>query len=100
MSRKVGYSPEALDDLRDLYDYIADRGAPNAALLYITRLDDRCAGLASFPEQGVSRDDIRPGLRLLGFERRTAIAFHVTPDATIIDRILHGGQNVDAAFTD
>lgn len=68
MNRKVGYSPEALDDLRDLYDYIADRGATNAALL--------------------------------GFERRTAIAFHVTPDTIVIDRILHGGQNVDAAFTD
>lgn len=42
-----------------------------------------------------ARDDIRPGLRLVGFERRTEIAFHVTPSAVVIDRIFHGGRAVD-----
>ena len=51
--------------------------------------------LADFPEQGSRRDDIRPGLRLVGFERRTEIAFHVTPSAVIIDRIFHGGRVIE-----
>jgi toxin ParE1/3/4 len=100
VTREVIYSPEANDDLIELYNYIADRGAPNAALAYIERVDARCAGLADFPEQGIRRDDIQPGLRVVAFERRTAIAFHITPDIIVIDRIFHGGQNVDAGFED
>jgi len=98
--RAVTFSPEARDDLIELYDYIAGRGAPNAALAYVTRLETRCLALADYPEQGQSRSDIRPGLRLLGFERRTEIAFHVTATQIIIDRIFHGGQDVAAAFDD
>ncbi len=100
MIRSVVFSPEARDDLFELYDYIARRGAPNAAMDYIARLEQRCHSLAGYPEQGTARDDVRLGLRLLGFERRTEIAFHVTPISVVIDRIFHGGQNVAAAFDD
>ncbi len=95
MMRKIVFSPEARDDLFELYRYISERGAPNAAMAYVTRLEARCANLADFPEQGSRRDDIRPGLRLVGFERRTEIAFHVTSSAVVIDRIFHGGRAVD-----
>ncbi|MDR7118952.1 type II toxin-antitoxin system RelE/ParE family toxin [Caulobacter sp. BE254] len=98
MTRAVTFAPEARNDLFELYNYIAGRGAPNAAMDYIARLEARCMALADFPEQGRQRDDVRPGLRLLGFERRTAIAFHVTPSEVVIDRIFHGGQDVLAAF--
>lgn len=98
MRRKVVFSPEARDDLFRLYEHIAERGAPNAALAYISRLEARCVGLATFPEQGVLRDDIRPGLRLLGFERRTEVAFHIAPETVVIDRIFHGGQTVTAGL--
>ena len=100
MARAVVFSPEARDDLFELYDYIAGQGAPNAAVGYIDRLEVRCLSLADFPEQGRQRDDVRPGLRLLGFERRTMIAFHITSSDVVIDRILHGGRNVLAAFDD
>ncbi|HWU78473.1 MAG TPA: type II toxin-antitoxin system RelE/ParE family toxin [Caulobacter sp.] len=100
MTRKVVFSPEARDDLFELHRYIFGRGAPSAAIAYVTRLQQRCANLAAFPEQGVLRDDIRPGLRLLGFERRTEIAFHITPEIVAIDRIFHGGQKVDARLDD
>ena len=98
--RAVTFSPEARDDLMELYDYISGRGAPNAAMAYVSRLEARCLSLADYPEQGQSRSDIRPGLRLLGFERRTEIAFHVTATQIVIDRIFHGGQDVAAAFDD
>ncbi|WP_454717857.1 type II toxin-antitoxin system RelE/ParE family toxin [Caulobacter segnis] len=98
MTRKIVFSPEARDDLFELYRYIAERGAPNAAMAYISRIEKRCASLVTFPEQGHRRDDIRPGLRLLGFERKTEIAFHVTSNAVVIDRIFHGGREVDVEF--
>jgi len=100
MIRTAAVSPEARSDLFELYNYIAGRGAPNAAMDYVARLEDRCLGLAHFPEQDRRRDDMRPGLRLLGFERRTTIAFHVTPSHVVIDRVFHGGQDVLAAFED
>lgn len=100
MIRAVVFSPEARDDMFELYDYIAERGAPNAAMNYIARLEKRCQSLAPYPEQGTARDDVRPGLRLLGFERRSEIAFHVTPISVVIDRIFHGGQDLTATFED
>jgi toxin ParE1/3/4 len=69
-------------------------------MAYVTRLEARCLALADYPEQGRSRDDIRPGLRLLGFERRTEIAFHVTSTEVVIDGIFHGGQDFTAALDD
>ena len=95
MIRKVVFSPEARDDLFELYRYVCERGAPIAALAYVERLERRCMNLADFPEQGARRDDIRPGLRVVGFERRSEIAFHVTPSAVLIDRIFHGGRAID-----
>ena len=94
MTRKVVFLPEARDAILELYLYIAKRGAPNAAMSYISRLEARCASLADFPEQGSLRDDIRPGLRLLGFERKTEIAFHVTPDKVVISGVFHGGRSL------
>lgn len=33
--------------------------------------------LATLPKRGTSRDDLLPGLRTIGFERRVTIAFRV-----------------------
>jgi toxin ParE1/3/4 len=39
-------------------------------------------------------DDIRPGLRTLGYRRRATIAFHVEADQVTIVRIFHHGRDV------
>jgi toxin ParE1/3/4 len=54
--------------------------------------------MTSFPQCGTSRDDIRPGLRTLGFERRATIAFTAQGDDVIILRILYAGRSLDPAF--
>jgi toxin ParE1/3/4 len=53
-------------------------------------------GFATFPDRGTRRDDLLAGLRVVGFERRVAIAFHVGPDTVTIDRILYGGRDLGA----
>jgi plasmid stabilization system protein ParE len=35
----VAFSPEALDDIRQLYDWLADAAGPVTALRYIERLE-------------------------------------------------------------
>jgi len=52
-----------------------------------------------FPNRGAGRDDLRPGLRILGFERRTVIALQVTADTVTILRILYGGRDIEAVFS-
>lgn len=95
MARKVVFAPEALDDLRDLYDHIADAALPERALAYVEGLQSACLGLADFPERGTRRDSIRPGLRTLGYRRRVTIAFQVTETAVVILRLLYGGRDLE-----
>lgn len=96
MLHKVGYSPAAKRDLEELYDFIAERASPEIALAYLLRIEARCLDLARFPERGTRRDDLEPGLRTMGFERRVTIAFHVDATSVTIDRVLYGGRDLGA----
>jgi len=98
VTHTVIYSPEARDDLLQIYDYIATHSDPQRALGYTERIVACCEELSRFPERGMRHDDIRPGLRVTGFESRVSIAFHVTKNTVVIDRILYGGQDIDQAF--
>jgi toxin ParE1/3/4 len=97
---EVIFAPEAEDDLLQLYDFIADQTGAARAYDYAERIRSYCLAFDTFPERGLRRDDLRPGLRLIGFERRVTIAFHVTPTFVIIDRILHGGRDTERLFAD
>jgi toxin ParE1/3/4 len=96
----VEFTRHARADLRALYFYLADRASPTIAFHYVQRIERFCAGLAESPRRGTMRDDLRAGLRTLGFERRATIAFHITDQVVTIDRILYGGRDVTAAFED
>lgn len=98
MAYSVVFAPEAQADLIGLYDYIAEHGSPERALAYVERIEAMCRGLATFPERGARRDDIRRGLRVIGLARRVAIAFHVGTGTVTIDRILYGGRDLAAAL--
>lgn len=91
---RVRFSPEARDDLKQLYDYIASRSGGGAALAYIERIEAYCLGFDQLPQRGVSRDDILPGLRIVGFERRVTMAFHIEDDLVTFDRVLYGGRQL------
>lgn len=97
MARDVVFAPEAEQDLLDLYDYIAERDGPERASAYTERIALHCLDLATFPERGTRRDDVRPGLRIIGFGRRVTIAFHITAKTIIVDRILYGGRSLKVA---
>ena len=90
---EVLFAPEARDDLLGLYDWIADAASPDTALSYIERLEAHCLSLKYLAERGHRRDDIRPGLRIFGFERRVTIAFMVEDRRATILRVFYGGRN-------
>ena len=96
MPHRVRFGPEARADLLDLYDHIADAAGRDLALAYVERIEHTCVGLADFPYRGAPRDDIRPGLRVIGIERRTLIAYIADASDVTILRVLHGGRDVAA----
>jgi toxin ParE1/3/4 len=90
VAHEVVFSPEARDDLLQLYDYIAARSGPARARSFTERIFSYCLGFGTFPQRGTRRDDLRPGLRVVGFARRVTIAFHIADDTVTIDRVLYG----------
>jgi plasmid stabilization system protein ParE len=64
--REVIFSPEALGDLEALYDHIAAHSGPARAMGYIERIAAFCRRFDLAGQRGHSRDDIRPGLRIVG----------------------------------
>lgn len=59
-----------------------------------------CEGLVDFPFTGIARDDLRPGLRTIGFRRRATIAFAVTDTAVEIHGVYYGGRDLEALILD
>ena len=98
MTHEVVFAPEAQDDLLQLYDFIADRAGSSRARTYTDSILSYCLGFATFPERGTRRDDLRPGLRIVGFRRRVTIAFHIGQDRVTIDRVLYGGRDLVRAL--
>ena len=96
--RAVVYAPEAQSDLLALYDHIADGASPVVAFRYVERIDRWLEGFATASERGARRDDIRPGLRIIGFERCLTVAFTVSEDTVVIQRVFYGGQDWAAAM--
>jgi toxin ParE1/3/4 len=95
---RLVFSPEAQTDLVELYDHIADQAGRSRARAYLERIERFCAEFSDFPLRGTRRDELRSGLRTVGFERRITIAFHVGADLVTIDRILYGGRDLDRMF--
>lgn len=97
-SRRVDFAPEAEVDLNELYDWIAGEASPAVAMGYIERVEAFCQRLSIGSERGHLRNDIRPNLRIVGFERRLTIAFVVGPEVVTILRIFAGGRDWERLF--
>lgn len=71
------FSPEARDGLLHLYNWLADADGSAIAITmnYAERIEAYCEGFRTVGERGHLRDDTRPGLRIVGFEKRVSIAF-------------------------
>ena len=95
MAHKVVFRAAAAADLTALYDYIASHSSPEIAIGYVRRIQEACRGLATFPKRGHRRDDILPGLRVVGFERRVSIAFRVLKTRVEIVSIAYGGRDFE-----
>lgn len=92
---RVVFSPEAQEQLELLYLYIAEAAAPVTATRYTEAIISYCEGLCTFPLRGTMRDDVRPGLRITNYKKRTVIAFWVDNNTVSIIGIFYGGQDYE-----
>ena len=98
MSHRVVFAPEAEADLAAIFDYLAARGGASRALAVTERIVESCRGLALFPVRGTSRNDVRPGVRVIGVARRVSVGFFVQGDTVTTLRVLYGGRDVREAL--
>ena len=69
MSYAVVFSPEAEEQLAELYRHIAAAASPDVAVRYTEAIVTYCESLRTFPLRGAMRDDVRLGLRITGSPR-------------------------------
>lgn len=98
MTHSVVFGPDAEKQLVALYRHLAVAATPGIAAEYTDAIVAFCEGLQTFPQRGSRRDDIRPGLRIIGFRRRVAIAFAVDGATVTILGVFYGGQDHEAAL--
>lgn len=96
--RAVVISPEARDDIVALYDWIAGSASEARALEYVERVEAFILSLDLASERGHRRDDVRPGLRILGFERRLTLAIFVDAKHVTLLRLFRSGQDWERVF--
>jgi len=91
--RSVYVSPEAYEDLMALSSYISTQSSAEVAARYIDRIEGFLSKLDMGSERGTRRDDIRSGLRVIGFEGRITVAFSSDDDRVTVLAILYGGRD-------
>jgi toxin ParE1/3/4 len=90
------FTPQAAQDLNDIYDYIAQYNAASAARI-IQRLQQTCQQLGQTPGMGRTRDDLQQGL--LSFPSGNYVIFYrIGDDGIEIVRILHGAGNISPSL--
>ena len=95
MNYSVVFSPEAEEQLVALYHYIADAASPETAARYTEGIVDYCNSLQISPLRGTMRDDIRPGLRVTNYKKRTVIAYAVDADSVSVLGVFYGGRDYE-----
>ena len=98
--RRVVFRREALAQLDELYNYVEMVGSPVVAAELVDSIAAFCEDLAPFPLRGIARDDIRPGLRTIGFRRRGVVAFVVRDDTVVIVGVFYGGRDYEPILRD
>ncbi len=98
----VIFTPRAEHQLDELYQYIADHSGEARADDYVGGIVADCQSLATFPERGTRRGDIRPNLRIKSYAKRVVIAFSVdtASKTVVIYGVFYGGQNYEALLND
>ena len=91
MAYPVKFSKTADRQLVELQSYLTRRFYRTNVERYMERLVAECMSLGESPHRGSAREGVRPGIRVIGFERKAAIYFRLANEQVIILAIRYGG---------
>ena len=96
----VIYRDEARRDLEQIYDAIFEISqSHDVAEGFVERVRARCEKIGDAPLGGRRRDDLRPCLRSVPFEKSPLILYRVAEAVEIVNIFLRG-RNYEALFHD
>lgn len=83
--------------LADIYAYYAQTAGEAVAERLVKRIVAYCEGLSDHPHRGTQRNEIYPGLRVVGYRRWGSIAFTVSDVAcrVVIQGVYGRGRDVE-----
>jgi plasmid stabilization system protein ParE len=102
VSYVIRFAPQALEQLDAIEAYIAYAGSSVTAARYVDAIVTYCETLATFPQRGIRRDDLLPGLRITNYRHSAIIAFVVEAniDTVSIVGVFYGGRDYEAVLPD
>lgn len=94
MTYRLVIHEAAAQELRAVYDYIADRAGPDIAWTYIEGVREFLARLVDFPERGTVHTGDLQGLRIIGYRRRMSIAFTIRGQSVMVVGFHYAGRQI------
>jgi toxin ParE1/3/4 len=92
MTFHVVYMRRAEADIREIAGYLHVRFGFPVAMRFLVEIRAYCAGFSEFPERGIARNDIQPGLRVVAYKRHASIGFVIRENRVIILRVWNKGR--------
>lgn len=89
---KLMFSPKAVEDLKEIGDYIA-RDNPERALSFVDDIEPHRCRVAEAPITFPARENIAPGLRM-AVHGKSLILYGIQSDAVRVERIVHGARQL------
>lgn len=96
---EVRFRDLAIRQLSQIQAYIAKTGGEATARRFVGNAFRHMEGFATAPHRGSLREEIRPGLRLVGWRRKLSIAFVVDNAALTVTvlAVYYRGRDVERA---
>lgn len=92
------FSPHALKDIKETWDYHSEQGE-NFAERLIRSILEKCEFLSRNPKIGRERNDLVINLRLFPF-KKYSIFYFLTENGIEIYRVLHSSRDIIQIFDD
>ncbi len=88
--------PRALDDLAEIWAYIAD-DSPDQADAFVDLVDSKFQALSRRPRLGRRRPELSPDIRSLAVGRYVVFYLPLSHGIEVV-RVLHGSRDIESIF--
>jgi toxin ParE1/3/4 len=99
MTSKFRLTEPAVQDIKQIADYIARQSGFTQAERFLTRLDEKFTKITQFPNLGRQRDEILPSMRSIPIDSYLILYMPLNQDIDIL-RVVSGYRDLSALFSD